>query len=192
MQPSQGQPCASGRGGTYLLTWTTYGTWLPGDARGFVSRVPAEDGGSVIHKQPGEPYDGDEPRLSAAGRQRMRHGRVMLTKPQAQECLAAFREVAERYGLDLHAGAVLRTHVHLLVTSEVSEGQRLLHLFKGVASRRLGQRYGRRPGGKWWTRHGSRRLLPGGPAMERAYCYVMNQEDPLIAFGVGVTGGTDG
>ena len=23
----------------WLLTWTTYGTWLPGDARGFVSNV---------------------------------------------------------------------------------------------------------------------------------------------------------
>jgi len=24
----------------WLLTWTTYGTWLPGDARGFVSPIP--------------------------------------------------------------------------------------------------------------------------------------------------------
>ncbi len=45
---------------------------------------------------------------------------------------------------------------------------------------RLGQRYGRRPGGKWWTRHGSRRLLPDARAMERAYCYVMNQKDALV------------
>ena len=27
---------------TWLLTSTTYGTWLPGDARGFVGRVWAE------------------------------------------------------------------------------------------------------------------------------------------------------
>ena len=27
----------------YFLTWTTYGTWLPGDARGWVNRHPQGD-----------------------------------------------------------------------------------------------------------------------------------------------------
>ncbi len=34
MSASQGKRVTSGRGGTYLLAWTTYGTWLPGDAAG--------------------------------------------------------------------------------------------------------------------------------------------------------------
>lgn len=46
-----------GRGGTYLLTWTTYGTWLPGDDRGFVSLVPDGKAGSIIHNVPGEAFD---------------------------------------------------------------------------------------------------------------------------------------
>src|SRR5947209_816005 len=29
----------------WFLTWTTYGTWLPGDARGFVGRVWSADEG---------------------------------------------------------------------------------------------------------------------------------------------------
>jgi hypothetical protein len=28
----------------WLLTWTTYGTWLPGDERGFVSEVRDDSG----------------------------------------------------------------------------------------------------------------------------------------------------
>ncbi len=182
MSASQDQPRPSGRGGTYLLTWTTYGTWLPGDSRGFVSRVPTPGRGSVIHNHPGEPYDADQPRLAAAARKRMGDGQVVLSTPHARECLAGFRQVANRYGFDLYAGVVLRTHVHLLVASEETEGPRLLHLFKGVTSRRLGQRFGRRPGGEWWTRHGSRRLLPDGEAVERAFHYVMNQVDALVVF----------
>ncbi len=50
----------SAGGGTYLLTWTTYGSWLRGVRRGFVGRVPDASGGVVIHNQPAEPYDVDE------------------------------------------------------------------------------------------------------------------------------------
>jgi hypothetical protein len=42
-----------GRGGTYLLTWTTYGSWLCGDERGFVSDIPDGEGGSSIRNRPG-------------------------------------------------------------------------------------------------------------------------------------------
>jgi hypothetical protein len=46
----------------WFLTWTTYGTWLPGDARGFVGRVWNEDlGPRVKHNEPGTPYDANLP-----------------------------------------------------------------------------------------------------------------------------------
>src|SRR5690349_21194983 len=38
------------------LTWTTYGTWLPGDERGFVSNVRDGDGPEVKHNTPATPY----------------------------------------------------------------------------------------------------------------------------------------
>ena len=44
----------------WLLTWTTYGTWLPGDQRGFVSNVPNGSGPEVRHNIPGTPYDADD------------------------------------------------------------------------------------------------------------------------------------
>jgi hypothetical protein len=34
---------------SWLLTWTTYGTWLPGDERGFVGNVVEEPANDAIH-----------------------------------------------------------------------------------------------------------------------------------------------
>ena len=47
----------------WLLTWTTYGSWLPGDERGFVSNVRVGPGPEIRHNIPGTPYDEDEPGL---------------------------------------------------------------------------------------------------------------------------------
>jgi hypothetical protein len=47
----------------WLLTWTTYGTWLPGDTRGFVSDVRDGPGPEVRHNVPSTPYDADDPRV---------------------------------------------------------------------------------------------------------------------------------
>src|SRR5207249_1492564 len=63
-------PRRSPGGGTrmdrfWLLTWTTYGSWLPGDARGFVSEVRDETGAKVLHDEPGTAYDADLPPLQA-------------------------------------------------------------------------------------------------------------------------------
>lgn len=169
----------SGRGGTYLLTWTTHGSWLPGDERGFVGRVPDGRGGQTVHNQPGSPYDADMPALRAAALARRKTEAVRLGSAEAQACLAALAETAERHGLTLWAAAVMATHVHAVVASPVDEGPRLLNLFKGVSSRRLGQRFGPRTGGAWWTRHGSRRLLPDARAAEAAIRYVKEQAGVL-------------
>jgi len=34
---------------SWLLTWATYGTWLPGDERGFVGNVLEEPANDAIH-----------------------------------------------------------------------------------------------------------------------------------------------
>jgi REP element-mobilizing transposase RayT len=172
---------SEGRGGHYLLTWTTYGTWLPGDERGFVGRVPDEQGGHVTHNLPGEPYDADEPRLQREALRQRKGAPVKLTREQAGVCVEAFGEVCVRYGVSIDAGAVMANHLHLVVTSDESEGPRLLNLFKGVSSRRLGQRFGKQASGSWWTTGGSRRLLRDERAFENAVNYVRNQGHMLAA-----------
>ncbi len=47
----------------WLITWTCYGTRLPGDECGFVGNVRDADGNQVVHNIPGTPYDTNMPRL---------------------------------------------------------------------------------------------------------------------------------
>ncbi|MCG3126492.1 MAG: hypothetical protein CHACPFDD_01328 [Phycisphaerae bacterium] len=125
-----------------MLTWTTYGTWLPGDERGFVSRIPDGRGGWVIHNTPGEPYDFDMPALRHMARRRQAGETVRLTAEQARVVAEAVREVADRHDVGIHACAIMDDHVHVVAMSEEADGARLLNLFKGVSSRRLGQAIG--------------------------------------------------
>ena len=166
------------RGGAYLLTWTTYGTWLPGHHAGFVSRTPTGFG-HEIHNRVETTVDRDDPTLRSAARSRMRGERVVLTTNQARVTASALREVASNHALDMIVFAVMRTHVHIVARTIDSAGQELLRLFKGVSSRRLSQAFGKPSGGRWWTSGGSRRLLTNSESLHGAMRYVLKQARPL-------------
>src|SRR5438093_2578896 len=78
----------------WLLTWTTYGTWLPGDRRGFVSEVRVEAGDKVLHNVPGTPCDEDLPPLQAYAASIMAEDAVRLDLAQAQAVAGQLRETA--------------------------------------------------------------------------------------------------
>jgi hypothetical protein len=67
----------------WLLTWTTYGTWLPGDERGFVSSVEDGPGPQVRHNVPGTEPDADMPGLRRSAQELMRGQPVFLNHEQA-------------------------------------------------------------------------------------------------------------
>ena len=92
----------------WLLTWTTYGTWLPGDARGFVSPIPRESGKWTRENRPGVAYDRDVPERLEQSRQLLKGPPVFLRLPQAELLLAQFRETARHRGWGLLAAAVMR------------------------------------------------------------------------------------
>src|SRR5688500_14303497 len=89
----------------YHLTWTTYGTWLPGDQRGWVER-----GVPVIR-------DADPDREQAA-RERMAEAPVILTEAQRQIVEQTIRDHCRIRGWTLHALNVRTNHVHVVVTAE--------------------------------------------------------------------------
>src|SRR5205823_2059977 len=67
----------------WLLTSTTYGTWLPGDARGFVSAVEDDPGPRIRHNVPGTPYDVDVPELRQSARTLLKGPPIYLVESQA-------------------------------------------------------------------------------------------------------------
>jgi REP element-mobilizing transposase RayT len=165
----------------WLLTWTTYGTWLPGDARGFVSDVRDGPGPEVRHNTPGTPVDGDDARVRRRALENLVGTPVWLTADQAQILADQFVETARYRQWQVLAVAIMANHVHLVVgVPGDPDPAKLLHDFKSYGTRAL-QSKGHLPsGGRWWTESGSRRRLPDERAVRAAVEYVRNQHNPLI------------
>src|SRR5262249_35513562 len=94
----------------WLLTWRTYGTWLPGDPRGSVTRVWDAGGPRVEHDIPGTPVDGPMPGLEEAARQAMKGEPVWLTQSQADALAEQLQETALHRSWVILAGAVMGNH----------------------------------------------------------------------------------
>jgi len=100
----------------YFLTWTTYGTWLPGDERGWVAK-------------PGEFRPADAI-LEQVSRSLMTEPSLILDPSQ--------RDLAERTIADhcrcrdwhLHAVACRTNHVHVVVTAAGRNPEDVMDQFK--------------------------------------------------------------
>lgn len=165
----------------WLLTSTFYGNWLPGDKRGFVSKVSGEACGSVIHNIPGTPYDADLPRLADFAAERLKCPPIRIVLEQAEALLEQFQETADYRQWLLLAVAVMSNHVHLVVGVEGDpEPSDILRDFKSYGSRALNRRWTTPASGTWWTESGSKRKLIGEAEVIAAVRYTQNQEFPLV------------
>jgi REP element-mobilizing transposase RayT len=173
----------------WLLTWTTYGTWLPGDERGFVSNVQDGPGHEVRHNIPGTPFDADDDRVRQRAVDNLVGDPVWLTAEQAMIVVEQFRQTAAYRGWSLLAAAVLANHVHLVVGVPADpDPAKLLLDFKSYATRALKARGQVSSGGRWWTESGSRRRLPDERAVVAAIAYVLGQQSPLVVWSPGERG----
>ena len=167
----------------WLLTWTTYATWLPGDDRGFVSNVRDGEGPEVRHNTLGTEPDAKQRGLQLSAMSTMKGPVVYLSAQHATAVLEQFQETARYRGWELVAVAIMANHVHLVVgVLGDPEPELLLRDFKSYASRRLNQRFERPASGTWWTESGSRRKLPDEGAVIAAVGYLRNQEYPLMVW----------
>jgi REP element-mobilizing transposase RayT len=164
----------------WFLTWTTYGSWLPGDPRGFVGTYRDETGAKRLDNTSGEPYAADRRSLAQHAKDRLRGPPVMLRREHAEELLRQFAETARRRGWRLRAVAVMSNHVHIVVgVPGDPDPERILADFKSYGSRSLNRRWGKRPSATWWTESGSKRPLKRELAVVGAIEYVKRQEYPL-------------
>ncbi len=165
----------------WLLTSTTYGTWLPGDERGFVSNVADGPGPEVRHNIPGTPYDADMPGLVHSSLATLKGPPVQFSSAMAAQTLHQFLETADHRDWLLCAVAVMATHFHSVVgVPGDPDPDHLLRDFKSYASRRLNTHFPRPESGTWWTTGGSKRKLPNEAAVHAGVRYVKNQPSPLV------------
>jgi REP element-mobilizing transposase RayT len=150
----------------YLLTWTTYGTWLPGDARGWVNR----------HRNHGEVVDGPNPALEAHARSLMKRPCTILDKVQRECVEQAIRAACLQEGWHVHALAVRSNHVHVVVSAPDARPGKVMGIFKRQASKGLASAGMQPMGHGFWTRYGSHRVLNSEQSLQGAVRYVLQQD----------------
>jgi len=168
----------------WLLTWTTYGTWLPGGRRGFVGNVRVAGGAQETHNTFATPYDGDMDRLEQWTRNRMTGEPVALTTADALAMIDQYQETARIRKWDFVAASVMFNHTHILVgMPSVADPDTALETLKGWATRAIKKHRPTPPNGTFWTVKGSARKRKDERAIRAGVVYVMRkQPNPLAAW----------
>jgi REP element-mobilizing transposase RayT len=148
----------------YFLTWTTYGSWLPGDERGWFAK-------------PGE--------FQAPDAERREQAKNLMTEPAltlddeqrriVEETIAAHCRIR---GWHLHTVNCRTRHVHVVVTAPGRDPEDVRDQFKAWCTRKLKERERKRGAleaelrQNWWTQRGSQRWLNDADSLEAAIRYV--------------------
>lgn len=172
----------------WLLTSTTYGTWLPGDPRGSVTsvrdyrRTDTATNKRIEHDRYGDAWEPPVAGLHRAAKSRLKSEPVLLTGEHAQTLLTQFQESAEFRRWRLLAASVMANHFHVVLAfSRDTDSAKAMQTLKAYGSRALNERFGKPTSGTWWTKSGSRRLLPDENAIANAIRYVTEkQPNPLV------------
>lgn len=174
---------------TWLLTNTTYGTWLPGDPRGSVTSVldfridePTQPT-RIEHVQPGTPWEPHLPGLHAVALRNLKGEPISLEQEHAELLVAQFRETCQFRNWRLLAAAVMWNHFHLVIELGFARADKALSDLKAYGSRVLNHRFGVPASRTWWTSGGSTRSLNDDSAVAAAVRYVVvKQPRPLIVY----------
>ncbi len=146
----------------HLVTFSTYGTWLHGDARGSVDRD---------HRIPGTPFVDHDAERERAEARRIKHPPVTLDAARRAVVEATIRGVCDHRGWTLHAFSVRTNHVHAIVSAPDAP-EHVMNQLKSWCTRRMVEAGILQPGTKAWTRHGSTRYLWKQHELQAACQYV--------------------
>ena len=149
---------------TYFITWTTYGSWLPGDRRGWRKANAGE-------QQP-------EPKLEEWCRDRMTEAEVLLSKDQRQKVEDVCRRHAGIRGWKLHAVSARSNHVHIAVTAD-DASKKVRDQFKAKATRVLREPPNTITNDKLWTRGGDVEIVDGNDNLEQVVIYITESQDRM-------------
>jgi REP element-mobilizing transposase RayT len=142
----------------YMVTWTTYGTWLQGSKRGYVK------GGEVHGARAG---------LKEANKKKQKERRFILTKENRESVRKAILDEAGRLGQENYAMAISTTHVHMVVGVIDEPIETAVARYKRAATKAL-----RAKGitGKVWTRGYDKRYCFDEKSLKDRIDYVLRHD----------------
>jgi len=152
----------------FLFTWTTYGTWLPGDGRGWVEYRHG--------------FQLPDPILELECAARMTDDACRLAPHQRERVRQQVAETCDHKKWLLHAVNCRTNHMHVVLSS--SAPPRIIReQIKAWCARRLNEQqvaFGipeRERRSKWWTERGSIRWIFLESDLAAAIEYVLDQQD---------------
>ena len=145
----------------FFLTISTYGTWLPGDARGWTERKHG--------------WQLPDPVRELEASAKMTEDACVLTPQQRAVVEAQLIETCAYRGWILHAKNCRSNHMHIVVGAQNTTPRRLRSVLKAWCTRRLKEVDLTRD--NWWTERGSIRWVFDEPSLEKVIQYVNEAQD---------------
>ncbi len=141
-----------------MLTWTTYGSWLQGDKRGY-----AKDGKILQANE----------RILKLCKKLQKGPSVKLKKHEKAIVRAAILNEAERIGQKLKALVICTNHIHLAARPCDKPIERAISMYKSVATRAL-RCCGRT--GRIWTKGFDKRFCFTQRDLAKKIAYIRNHK----------------
>ena len=161
-----------------FITWTTYGTWLPGDTRGYVSNTLLPGGGwRPKENRPGTPYTADDAFTRERAQELQKWPTVWLTVAEATTVAHSRVRAARERGWRIVRGAIMANHVHVVIADCPDDGPGVRRILKGNSQADLSDAAGATR--RSWTQCGSDRYLHDDRSIEGAIQYVAQQKGKL-------------
>ena len=158
-----------------FITWTTYGSWLPGDSRGWK------------HWKKGEQQP--QPRLEDWCKGQMKETAVLLDELQRKAVDEVVREHSRIRKWDLHAVSARSNHVHVAVTVLPKTGnnsyraadgiKRVRDELKANATRVLRRCENPVTQKKVWTKGGDIEFVDSDEDLDKVVIYILHAQDRM-------------
>lgn len=146
----------------YFLTWVTYGTWLPGDPRGW------------MEYRHGWQLPDPARELEAAAK--MTEDACRLSEEQRAAVEKQIAETCQHRGWHLHAVNCRSNHVHVVVSAPEVRPKKIRSDLKAWATTCLKRQFDAKRE-NWWAERGSIRFLWNDSSLEAAVVYVAEGQD---------------
>jgi hypothetical protein len=162
----------------WLVTWTTYAAWLPGDPRGFRTWRARE------YVPPPERYVVSAETTYQSPMYQRRHetaqsaagSPIQLTPDQRQTVLTATVHELAQTPLEPTILSVEAAHIHLLAEFGEAVIRRMVGRLKSAATRAL-KEHGSEPTKRFWAKGCHMRSFSAEPSIRRAFEYVQRHRD---------------
>jgi len=145
-----------------FLTWPTYGTWLPGDQRGWIE----------YHHG----WQMPDPPRELIAKARMKESACLLSGDALRIVEAQVAETCQHRGWTLHGVACRSTHMHIVVRAYETDPKKIRIDIKAWCTRRLKQHIDPERA-NWWAERGSIRYVWNEEQLARVIEYVTEAQD---------------